>query len=56
MKHMKNVKWVVAPGFLMDSDSLSGEQILGFFGLREKVIYSISDLNSSIENFHSRKW
>jgi len=49
MKHLKSVKMVAAPGFLMESDFLNGKQTLGFFGLREKVTFSAYYLNPSIK-------
>jgi len=56
MKQMKNIKLVAAPGFLMEGNSLSGKQILGSFGSREKVTFSICYLNSSIKWFCSWMW
>jgi hypothetical protein len=45
MKRAKNVKITPAPGFSTESDSLSGKQTLGFFGLRERVRSLVNYLN-----------
>jgi len=49
MKHMKNIKLAPALGFLMESNFLSGRQTQGFFGLKEKVTFSVYHLNSNIK-------
>jgi len=57
MKQTTNVKLTPAPGFSKAIDSSSGEKILDFFGLREKVSSSAIYLNSSDNKSHaSGKW
>ena len=53
MKRSTNRKPTPAPGFSTESDSLSGKQTLGFFGLRERVNFSVRYLNLGVKRFHS---
>jgi hypothetical protein len=53
MKRATNVKTTPAPGFSTESDSLSGKQTLGFFGLRERVSISANYLKLRVKFFHS---
>ena len=56
MKLTTNVKTTPASGFSTKSDSSSGKQTLGFFGLRERVSFSVSYLNLRVKLFYSRMW
>ena len=53
MKQTTNVKLTPVPGFSKAIDLSSGEKILGFFGLREKVGSSMIYLNASDKNFRT---
>jgi len=56
MKRTTNVKSTPAPGFSTKSTSWSGKQSLGFFGLKEKVSFSMSYGNLRVKQLHSGMW